>query len=382
MSIEITMPTLSANMQAGTVARWLVSVGDEVKCGDAIVEIETDKAVVEVQAEQDGVLAEILVPAGAGGVKVGEAIAVFSNRGDTIEEADEPSQDPRLKASPVARRLAREFGLDLSELAGSGPDGRIVRSDVETARRDAGAAATPNAATRSVADEVADAPYEVVKLSSMRKTIARRVSEAKATIPHFYLSVDIRIDSLIRLRSDLNDALEIKISLNDMLIRAVGIALFRVPDANVQYAGDDLRKFARADVSVAVATPGGVVTPVVRDCGAKSIAVISSEMIRLVERARSGRLMPREYEGGTASLSNLGMYGVNRFQAVINPPQAVIVAAGAGRKCPVVVADEVQVATLLSLTGSFDHRVIDGAVGAELMDSLRTIIEKPISMLV
>jgi pyruvate dehydrogenase E2 component (dihydrolipoamide acetyltransferase) len=382
MSIEITMPTLSANMQAGTVARWLVSVGDEVKCGDAIVEIETDKAVVEVQAEQDGVLAEILVPAGAGGVKVGEAIALFSNRGDTIEEADEPSQDPRLKASPVARRLAREFGLDLSELAGSGPDGRIVRSDVETARRDAGAAATPNAATRSVADEVADAPYEVVKLSSMRKTIARRVSEAKATIPHFYLSVDIRIDSLIRLRSDLNDALEIKISLNDMLIRAVGIALFRVPDANVQYAGDDLRKFARADVSVAVATPGGVVTPVVRDCGAKSIAVISSEMIRLVERARSGRLMPREYEGGTASLSNLGMYGVNRFQAVINPPQAVIVAAGAGRKCPVVVADEVQVATLLSLTGSFDHRVIDGAVGAELMDSLRTIIEKPISMLV
>jgi pyruvate dehydrogenase E2 component (dihydrolipoamide acetyltransferase) len=369
-------------MQAGTVARWLVSVGDEVKCGDAIVEIETDKAVVEVQAEQDGVLAEILVPAGAGGVKVGEAIALFSNRGDTIEEADEPSQDPRLKASPVARRLAREFGLDLSELAGSGPDGRIVRSDVETARRDAGAAATPNAATRSVADEVADAPYEVVKLSSMRKTIARRVSEAKATIPHFYLSVDIRIDSLIRLRSDLNDALEIKISLNDMLIRAVGIALFRVPDANVQYAGDDLRKFARADVSVAVATPGGVVTPVVRDCGAKSIAVISSEMIRLVERARSGRLMPREYEGGTASLSNLGMYGVNRFQAVINPPQAVIVAAGAGRKCPVVVADEVQVATLLSLTGSFDHRVIDGAVGAELMDSLRTIIEKPISMLV
>jgi pyruvate dehydrogenase E2 component (dihydrolipoamide acetyltransferase) len=426
VAIDITMPALSPTMEAGTLAKWLVKVGDSVKPGDVIAEIETDKATMEVEAVDEGVVTEILVAEGTEEVKVNAVIARLAGEGgeaapaarhapvaapapapeETSAQAARPAPAPevasgvRAIASPLARRIAALKGVDLAGLKGSGPGGRIVKADVEAAAGKAPAAAAPAVpvappapvalaavqAPAPVVMPVADggAPFESVKLSNMRKTIARRLAESKATVPHFYLTVDVRLDALLKLRGELNKALDaqgVKLSVNDMLVKALGLALHAVPDANVCFAGDMLRKFARADVSVAVAIPGGLITPVIRDAGNKRLSVIASEMKSLAARAKDGKLQPPEYTGGTASLSNLGMYGIKQFDAVINPPEGLILAVGAGEKRPHVVDDALAIATVMSATGSFDHRAIDGAVGAEFMSAFKGLVENPLGML-
>ncbi|WP_448581528.1 pyruvate dehydrogenase complex dihydrolipoamide acetyltransferase [Thermaurantiacus sp.] len=430
MPIDITMPALSPTMESGTLARWLVKVGDQVRAGDVIAEIETDKATMEVEAVDEGEVLELLVPEGAEDVKVNAVIARLKGESEPAPKPAAPAPAPypataapvaatvvlasamppapvsegtRRKASPLARRMAAELGVDLASVAGSGPGGRIVRADVEAAAGRAPAAgvlpappaaAAGSAPARSVpaaaapvpAPPLADGlpPFETVKLSNMRKTIARRLSESKTTVPHFYLTVDCRLDALLALRAELNAALAprgVKLSVNDMLIKALGLALEAVPDANVRFAGDALYRFARADVSVAVAIPGGLVTPVIRDAGGKRLSAIATEMKDLAARAKAGKLKPEEYQGGTASLSNLGMYGIREFAAVINPPEGLILAIGAGEKRPWVDGDALAVATVMSVTGSFDHRAIDGAVGAEFLAAFRALVEAPLGML-
>lgn len=447
MSIEITMPALSPTMETGTLAKWLVKEGDTIKPGDVIAEIETDKATMEVEAVDEGTVAKILVPEGTEEVKVGLPIALLAEEGEDVasvtgpapkakaEQAPpaapaeaspppevkgygaQPAEDAavaraatpaptpapapapraaeggRIKASPLARRLAQARGIDLLKVQGSGPQGRIVKADLEKApaaapapapAAPAPAAAPAQAAPAPVVGVPAEIPFEAVKLSSMRRTIARRLAESKQTVPHFYLTVDIKLDALLKLRGELNKALEptgTKLSVNDLLIKALGVALMRVPDANVQFAGDQLYKFQRADISVAVAIPGGLITPVIKDAANKRLSDIANEMKDLAARARDGKLKPEEYQGGTASLSNLGMYGIKQFDAVINPPQGLIVAVGAGEKRPVVEGDQLAIATVMSATGSFDHRAIDGAVGAEFMAALKAVVEAPLSML-
>ena len=296
------------------------------------------------------------------------------------KSAPAPSGD-RVIASPLAKRIAADKGIDLAGVKGSGPNGRIVKADVESAKP--GAAAPAVAPVQAALAQPGETPHEVEKLSSMRKVIARRLTESKQQIPHIYLTVDIRLDALLKLRSEINAALEgdgIKVSVNDMLVKALAKALLRVPTCNVQFAGDTLLKFSRADISVAVSIPGGLITPIVVDAGAKSVSQISTEMKDLAERARDGKLQPHEYQGGTASLSNMGMYGIKQFEAVINPPQAMIMAIGAGEKRPYVIDDALGVATVMSATGSFDHRAIDGADGAELMKAFKELCEKPLGL--
>jgi pyruvate dehydrogenase E2 component (dihydrolipoamide acetyltransferase) len=422
MPIAIKMPALSPTMEEGTLSRWLVKVGDEVRAGDIMAEIETDKATMEFEAVDEGVIADIAVPEGTEGVKVGTVIATLAGDGEdagsikpgaaaaapaptpaTTPVRPEPVEGPSLSseekggastssartdgavaskpsgdrviASPLAKRIAEQKGIDLAAVKGSGPNGRIVKADVESAKPGAKAPA-PTAAPGEI-------PHEVEKLSGMRKTIARRLTEAKQTIPHIYLTVDIRLDALLELRAGLNAALEpdgIKLSVNDLLIKALAKALLRVPACNVQYAGDNLLKFQRADISVAVSIPGGLITPIVADAGSKSVAQISTEMGDLAARAREGKLAPHEYQGGTASLSNMGMYGIKQFDAVINPPQAMIMAIGAGEKRPYVVDGALAVATVMSATGSFDHRAIDGADGAQLMQAFKQLVEQPLGL--
>ena len=295
----------------------------------------------------------------------------------------------RIKASPLARRLAEAQGIDLSTLAGSGPGGRIVRADlgdkaggVMAAPKSAPAAAAP--AAQSAPVEPGDIPNEVVKLSNMRKTIARRLTEAKQQIPHIYLTVDIQLDALLKLRGELNKGLEargIKLSVNDLLIKALAQALIEVPECNVSFAGDTLIKYSRADISVAVSIPGGLITPIVVGADGKAVSAIAKEVHELAARARDGKLQPHEYQGGTASLSNMGMYGIKQFEAVINPPQGMIMAIGAGEKRPYVINDSLQIATIMSATGSFDHRAIDGADGARLMQAFKRLVENPLGML-
>ncbi|MGI4877132.1 MAG: pyruvate dehydrogenase complex dihydrolipoamide acetyltransferase [Janthinobacterium lividum] len=457
--IDITMPALSPTMETGTLARWLVKVGDAVKSGDILAEIETDKATMEVESIDEGTVAELLVAEGTDAVPVGQVIARLSGEGEdaapapapqvpaaaapkaeaaTVPQgtkqpeinpemaeraAAEPSrptadapavrQDAapadrggRIAASPLARRLAKAQGIDLAALTGSGPHGRIVRSDVEGAGvgasqpAPAAAPATtpapvgvtvpvasqerPLAVQAEFAPPPAGVPLVSQKLSNMRKTIARRLAESKATVPHFYLTVDVRLDALLKLRTELNKSLEtsgIKLSVNDLLIKAQGLALVRVPDANVQFAGDTLFKFGRADISVAVAIPGGLITPVIVDAANKRLSIIASEMKDLAARAKEGKLKPEEYSGGTASISNLGMFGTKQFDAVINPPQGMILAVGAGEKRPYVVDDALAIATVMSATGSFDHRAIDGATGAQFMSAFKALVEAPMSML-
>jgi pyruvate dehydrogenase E2 component (dihydrolipoamide acetyltransferase) len=288
-------------------------------------------------------------------------------------------------ASPLAKRIAADKGIDLSAIKGSGPNGRIVKADVEGAKPGevpAAAAPAPAAAAPAQAQDFG-IPHEVEKLSGMRKTIARRLTESKQQIPHIYLTVDVRLDALLKLRAEINDALAsqgVKVSVNDMLIKALARALLAVPSCNVQFAGDTLLKFSRADISVAVSIPGGLITPIVTDAGAKSISSIATEMKDLAGRARDGKLQPQEYQGGTASISNMGMYGIKQFDAVINPPQAMILAVGAGEKRPYVTDDSLQIATVMSATGSFDHRAIDGADGAELMKVFKELCEKPLGL--
>lgn len=418
MAINITMPALSPTMESGTLAKWLIKVGDAVKPGDVIAEIETDKATMEVEAVDEGVVTELLVAEGTEEVKVNAVIARLSGEGEAaspaptpkaaaapvpVPAAATPTPAPapvaapfggRHIASPLARRVAQLMGLDLAGVKGSGPNGRIVKADVEAAAGKAPvAAAVPATAPAPQAvpslpaaapPPPTDVPFEAIKLSNMRKTIARRLTESKQTVPHFYLTVDARLDALLKLRGELNKALEaqgVKLSVNDLLVKALGLALVQVPDANVSFAGDSLRKFARADVSVAVAIPGGLITPVIRDAANKRLSQIATEMKDLAARAKEGKLQPPEYTGGTASLSNLGMFGIKQFDAVINPPEGLILAVGAGEKRPYVVDDALAIATVMSATGSFDHRAIDGAVAAEFMSSFKLLVENPLGML-
>jgi pyruvate dehydrogenase E2 component (dihydrolipoamide acetyltransferase) len=418
MPIEIKMPALSPTMEEGTLAKWLVKVGDKVSSGDIMAEIETDKATMEFEAVDEGTIVSIAVAEGAEGVKVGTVIATLA--GDD-EDASAPAPatkapapkakaapapvaapaapvvvapktagEERVIASPLAKRMAGQLGVDLGKLAGSGPNGRIVKADVEAA---AGGVAAPVAApaalaaaplaTAPVAVPDFGIPYEAEKLNNVRKTIARRLTEAKQTIPHIYLTVDVRLDALLKLRGELNKALEadgVKLSVNDLLIKALAKALIRVPKCNVSFAGDELRKFTRADISVAVAAPSGLITPIITDAATKGVGQISTEMKALADKARDGKLMPHEYQGGTASLSNLGMFGIKQFEAVINPPQAMIMAVGAGEKRPFVVDDALAIATVMSATGSFDHRAIDGADGAALMQAFKDLIEQPLGL--
>ena len=427
MSIEIKMPALSPTMEEGTLAKWLVKPGDTVASGDLLAEIETDKATMEFEAVDEGTITDILVPEGAEGVKVGAVIALLALEGeDTSAPRAAPapakeaapsapaktsapapaapapaptpvtsSRENRVKASPIARRLAMARGLNLDAIRGTGPGGRIVKADVEGAAP--GTTPAPVAAPAQVAPPAAQQaaaappavqdfgiPHEVVKLSNMRKVIARRLTESKQQVPHIYLTVDVRLDALLKLRTELNASLAdrgVKLSVNDMLIKALALSLLRVPECNVQFAGDQMLKFARADISVAVSIPAGLITPIVADAGAKSVSAISAEMKDLSQRAKDGKLQPHEYQGGTASISNMGMMGIKQFEAVINPPQAMIMAIGAGERRPYVVDDALSVATVMSATGSFDHRAIDGADGARLMSVFRDLVENPLGML-
>ena len=434
MPIELKMPALSPTMEEGTLAKWLVKEGDDVKSGDILAEIETDKATMEFEAVDEGTVAKILVPEGTDGVKVGAPIAILAGAGEDASKAasaapkadtaasappkaaPEPKADAtpksapppqapvetpaappqpaaapagaegdRIKASPLARRLAQAQKIDLSTLQGSGPGGRIVRADIDAAVGKAPAAASAAAPQPlAVPAQPGEIPHEAVKLSNMRKTIARRLTEAKQTIPHYYLTVDIQLDQLLKLRSELNAGLEsrgIKLSVNDLLIKALAVALIEVPTANVSFAGDQMLKYNRADISVAVAIPDGLITPIITGADTKSLSVISKEMTDLATRAKEGKLQPHEYQGGTASLSNLGMFGTKQFDAVINPPQGMIMAVGAGEKRPYVVNDSLQIATVMSATGSFDHRAIDGAEGAKLMAAFKRLVENPLGML-
>ena len=443
MSIAIKMPALSPTMEEGTLAKWLVKVGDKISAGDIMAEIETDKATMEFEAVDEGTVADIAVPEGTEGVKVGTVIATLAEDGEdaksvkpasgesaasapapaaTVPGTSAPtpqsarpelvegqpfsssaategksgastssaradsggaakSSGDRIIASPLAKRIAADKGIDLTTVKGSGPNGRIVKADLEGAQPSAQPTAAPAQAPAAQPGEI---PHEVEKLSSMRKTIARRLTESKQTIPHIYLTVDINLDKLLKLRAEINDALAnqgVKVSVNDMLIKALAKALIAVPVCNVQFAGDSLLKFSRADVSVAVSIPGGLITPIVVDAGTKTISAISAEMKDLAERAREHKLQPHEYQGGTASLSNMGMYGIKQFEAVINPPQGMIMAIGAGEKRPYVINDSLQIATVMSATGSFDHRAIDGADGAKLMQAFKRLIENPLGML-
>jgi pyruvate dehydrogenase E2 component (dihydrolipoamide acetyltransferase) len=416
MPIELKMPALSPTMEEGTLSKWLVKEGDEVSSGDILAEIETDKATMEFEAVDEGTIARILVAEGTDGVKVGQPIAILAGEGEDVSEAaepeakvkkeeapkaesgkkPEPEEKPeleekpepkresksgeRIKASPLARRIAEDRGIDLSSIDGSGPGGRIVKADIEKAPAETAAPATKPAAPV----DPGEIPHETVKLSNMRKTIARRLTEAKQTIPHIYLTVDIRLDALLKLRSELNAGLEgrgIKLSVNDLLIKALAAALIEVPECNVSFAGDTLIQYSRADISVAVSIPGGLITPIITDAGGKSVSAIATEMKDLAARARDGKLSPEEYQGGTASISNMGMYGIKAFDAVINPPQGMIMAIGAGEKRPYVINDSLQIATVMSATGSFDHRAIDGADGAKLMQAFKRLVENPLGML-
>ena len=417
MPIELKMPALSPTMEEGTLAKWLVKEGDTVSSGDILAEIETDKATMEFEAVDEGVISQILIAAGTDGVKVGTVIALIAGEGEDASapvapKAAAPAAKPaapavstpvaaapapiaapvarpvadRIIASPLAKRIAEQKGVALEGLSGSGPNGRIVRADVEVIS--AGTqpqAAMPSPAPLAAPLQLGDiqTPHEAVKLSNMRKTIARRLSEAKQTIPHIYLTVDVRLDALLKLRGELNASLEsrgIKLSVNDMLIKALGLALIQVPKCNVSFAGDQLIMYQRADISVAVSVPNGLITPIITGADGKAISAISSEMAELAARAKDGKLQPHEYQGGTASLSNMGMFGIKQFDAVINPPQGMILAIGAGEKRPFVIDDSLQIATVMSATGSFDHRAIDGADGAQLMQAFRDLCEKPLGL--
>ncbi|MCB4860004.1 pyruvate dehydrogenase complex dihydrolipoamide acetyltransferase [Sphingobium sp. PNB] len=431
MSKTIQMPALSPTMEEGTLAKWLVKEGDAVSSGDLLAEIETDKATMEFEAVDEGIVAKILVAEGAEGVKVGTVIAIIAEEGEDVSQAaagnaapkaaapaesaesPAPKADPvpakapapaakadpapaqgtdgRVKASPLARRLAEAKGLDLAAVTGSGPNGRIVKADLDGATPAAKAAAPAPASAPAAAPVAAPAaaqdfgiPHEVIKLSGMRKTIARRLTESKQQVPHIYLTVDVRLDKLLKLRGELNAGLAsrgVKLSVNDLLIKALGVALVQVPECNVQFAGDQMLKFQRADISVAVSIPGGLITPIVTEADSKGVAAISTAMKDLASRAKDGKLKPEEYQGGTASLSNMGMFGIKQFEAVINPPQGMIMAIGAGEKRPYVIDDALQIATVMSATGSFDHRAIDGADGARLMQVFRELVENPIGLL-
>jgi pyruvate dehydrogenase E2 component (dihydrolipoamide acetyltransferase) len=435
MAVQILMPALSPTMEEGTLAKWLVKEGDAVKSGQILAEIETDKATMEFEAVDEGIVGKLLIAEGTAGVKVNTPIAVLLDEGeDASSVASQPSSaaapaksdakasderpvaapapaapvtgGARVFASPLARRIAAEKGLDLTLVKGSGPHGRIVRADVEGAKPvaaapvaavaaapapAAAAAAKPAAAMPSgmaaetVLKMYADRPFEEVALDGMRRTVAARLTEAKQTIPHFYLRRDVKLDALMAFRETLNKQLEgrgVKLSVNDFIIKACAMALQAVPAANTVWAGDRMLRLKPSDVAVAVAVEGGLFTPVLRDAEKKSLSALSAEMKDLAGRAKTKKLAPHEYQGGSFAISNLGMMGIENFDAVINPPHGSILAVGAGIKKPVVMADgTIGVATVMSMTLSVDHRVIDGALGAEFLKAVIEALENPMVML-
>jgi pyruvate dehydrogenase E2 component (dihydrolipoamide acetyltransferase) len=438
MAVNILMPALSPTMEEGTLAKWLVKPGDTVKAGDLLAEIETDKATMEFEATDEGVVGTLLVAAGTEGVKVNTPIATILAEGETagaVPEAPKasdagakaaPAGGPaapaapvmapvatpvsvaagaRVFASPLARRIAADKGVDLTTVTGSGPHGRIVKADVMGAQAapaaqavaPAAATAAPAAQATKPAAAMPNGPstetvlkmyegraFTEMKLDGMRKTIAARLTEAKQTIPHFYLRRDIRLDALMAFRAELNAKLEprgVKLSVNDFIIKACAMALQAVPDANAVWAGDRILKLIPSDVAVAVAIDGGLFTPVLRDAHLKSLSALSAEMKDLAKRARDRKLAPGEYQGGSFAISNLGMFGIDNFDAVINPPHGAILAVGAGVKKPVVTSNQIEIATVMSVTLSVDHRVIDGALGAQLLQAILDNLENPLAML-
>ncbi len=437
MPTEILMPALSPTMEEGTLAKWLVKEGDEVKSGDIIAEIETDKATMEFEAVDEGRMGKILVAEGTAGVKVNTPIAVLLEEGESADDiaaapapkaeaqpetakaeaapaatataapapaAPKSADGGRIFASPLARRIAAEKGIDLAGVTGSGPHGRIVKADVEGAKPGAAkpaaaeapkaapapaAAAAPAAAPAGPSAETilkiyADRETEEVALDGMRRTIAARLSEAKQTIPHFYLRRSAKLDELMKFRAMLNKQLDsrgVKLSVNDFIIKACALALQEVPDANAVWAGDRILKLKPSDVAVAVAVEGGLFTPVLKDAQQKTLSALSAEMKDLANRAKTKKLAPHEYQGGSFAISNLGMFGIENFDAVINPPHGAILAVGAGIQTPVVENGEVVIRNVMSMTLSVDHRVIDGALGAQLLEAIVGHLENPMGML-
>jgi pyruvate dehydrogenase E2 component (dihydrolipoamide acetyltransferase) len=429
MPTEILMPALSPTMEEGTLAKWLVKEGDTVQSGDLLAEIETDKATMEFEAVDEGVIGKILIAEGTENVKVNTAIAVLLGDGESAADigsapaapapaaVETPAAAPvataapapaapaaangmRIFASPLARRIAADKGVDLSQIAGSGPHGRIVKADVDGATAAPKAAApapaaaataapapakAPTVSAEGVAKIYADREYTEIPLDGMRKTIAARLTEAKSTIPHFYLRRDIKLDALMAFRAQINKGLEsrgVKLSVNDFIIKACANALQSVPAANAVWAGDRVLQLKPSDVAVAVAIDGGLFTPVLKDADKKSLSALSYEMKDLAGRARNKKLAPHEYQGGSFAISNLGMFGIDNFDAVINPPHGAILAVGAGVKKPVIGDDgDITIATVMSVTLSVDHRVIDGALGAELLKAIVDNLENPMGML-
>ena len=449
MPINITMPALSPTMEEGNLAKWLVKEGDKVKSGDVIAEIETDKATMEVEAVDEGIVAKLVVPAGAQGVKVNSVIAILAGEGEDVGAASlisppagEMSAKPteggvqpaaaapiaaqapaapslpasapamsegnRTFASPLARRIAKDAGVDVANISGTGPKGRVVKADVEAAitggtgkaiaTAPTATSAAPAAAPKGMSDDqvlklFAEGSYELVAHDGMRKTIAKRLQESKQTIPHFYVSVDCELDALLALRTQLNagapvvktekgDVPAYKISVNDMVIKAMALSLRDVPNANVSWTDTNMVKHKHADVGVAVSIPGGLITPIIRSAELKTLSAISTEMKDLGARAKGRKLKPEEYQGGTTAISNMGMMGVKNFAAVVNPPHATILAVGAGEERVVVKKGAMVIVNVMTVTLSTDHRAVDGALGAELLGAFKRYIENPLSMLV
>jgi len=429
---DILMPALSPTMEEGNLAKWHVKVGDKVESGQVIAEIETDKATMEVEAVDEGTITEILVPEGTEGVKVNALIARLGEEGapaakpspapapapaaaapapkaeETPAVAPAPAAapaakapgGPRILASPLAKRIAEQKGIDLSSLQGSGPHGRIVKADVEKVQPGAAkpasapavAAPAPAAAAPAAAPAqaksleqmgIAPGSYELIPLTGMRKTIARRLTESFRDIPHFPLTMDLEIDKLLEARSRLNGALgnDIRISVNDIVIRAAALALKKVPEANASFTPEGIAMHKHADIAMAVAIDGGLITPIIRAAETKGLAQISAEAKDLAGRARSGKLKPEEYQGGTFSVSNLGMFGIKSFSSIINEPQGAILSVGAGDKRAVVRGDQIVAATVMTVTLTCDHRVVDGAIGAKWMQAFKPLIEDPLTML-
>ena len=433
MPINILMPALSPTMTEGNLARWLKKEGDAVKPGDVIAEIETDKATMEVEAADEGKLGRILVAEGSQGVKVNDVIAVLLEEGESpgdikapaaaapkaeaapakaeapksapaspapaaqapAPRAAAPASGERQFVSPLAKRLAQQHGLDLSRIVGSGPHGRVVKADVDKAATGGGAKAAP-AAVKGMPSApgmpgtpaFGEPQFDLVAHTSMRKTIARRLQESKQFVPHFYLTIDCEIDRLLKAREEINGAAPkegrgaFKLSVNDFVIKASAVALKQVPAANASWSDDGVKLYKSADISVAVAIPNGLITPIIRNAEDKRMSEISNEMKALAARAKDGKLKPEDYTGGSFSVSNLGMFGIKGFAAIINPPQGCILSVGAGEQRAVVKSGQLAVATVMSCTLSVDHRVVDGAIGAEFMAAFRKLIENPLSMLV
>jgi pyruvate dehydrogenase E2 component (dihydrolipoamide acetyltransferase) len=427
MAIDVLMPALSPTMEEGALAKWLVKVGDTVSSGDIIAEIETDKATMEVEAVDEGVVEELLVAEGAQGVKVNTPIARLSGEGAAVApaakpaeasakppepsapapEADSPNAPPprppksdgaRIFASPLARRLAEQKGVDLAAVTGSGPHGRIVKADVDAAQPAAAkpvapkpaaappaASAAPRQAQSLEQMGIAPGSYDLIPLDGMRKTVARRMTDSFRDVPHFPLNVDIEIDGLLAARSRINSLLEkegVKVSVNDLVMKAAAVALRRVPEANASYSPEGIAMHHHADIAMAVAVPGGLITPIIRAAETKGLAEIATEAKDLAERARTKKLKPEEFQGGTFSVSNLGMFGIKSFASIINEPQGCILSVGAGERRPVVRGDRIEIATVMSVTLTCDHRVVDGAVGSRWLQVFKALLEEPLAMIV